>query len=100
MQPGTKVICIDASIDPDKQEEIARDFEIWIKKDEEYTIREILDNDGIVTGVLLEEVYNLPKFMHLINRIQEPAFAIWRFRKLGHHVQAEEVKHTQAVPVQ
>jgi hypothetical protein len=84
MKPGDKVICINDKIDADKAEEIRRDFEIWITKDKEYTIREILDNNGIVTGVLLEEIHNFPKFFKLINRYQEPAFAIWRFRKLNY----------------
>ncbi|QJD95149.1 hypothetical protein HH214_04275 [Mucilaginibacter robiniae] len=93
MKPGDKVICINDKIDPDKAEEIRRDFEIWITRDKEYTIREILDNDGIATGILLEEVHNFPKFFRLINRYQEPAFAIWRFRKLSYATteQAEEV---------
>ena len=82
MKPGDKVVCVNDKIDPEKGEEIRRDFEIWITKDKEYTIREILDNNGIVTGVLLEEVHNFPKFFKLINRFQEPAFAMWRFRKL------------------
>ncbi|WP_158824722.1 hypothetical protein [Mucilaginibacter lacusdianchii] len=90
MRPGDKVICINDKIDPDKIEEIRRDFEIWITKDKEYTIREILDNDGIATGILLEEVHNFPKFFKLINRYQEPAFAIWRFRKLNYASQQQE----------
>ncbi|HTE00359.1 MAG TPA: hypothetical protein VK668_13795 [Mucilaginibacter sp.] len=84
MKPGDKVICIDASIEPEKSEEIRRDFEIWVTKDKEYTIREILDNNGIVPGILLDEIHNFPKFFKLINRMQEPAFAIWRFRKLNY----------------
>ena len=82
MKVGDKVLCINAIIDPNKLEEIKKDFENWITKDEEYTIREVLSNDGIVTGLLLEEIYNYPKFFKLINRFQEPAFATWRFRKL------------------
>jgi len=82
MKVGDKVLCINAIIDPDKLEEIKKDFENWVTKDEEYTIREVLSNDGIVTGLLLEEIYNYPKFFKLINRFQEPAFATWRFRKL------------------
>lgn len=90
MKPGDKVICIDARIDPEKSEEIRQDFEIWVVKDKEYTIREILDNNGIVPGVLLDEVHNFPKFFKLINRMQEPAFAIWRFRKLNYATASEE----------
>ena len=89
MKPGDKVICVDASIDPEKAEEIKRDFEIWITKDKEYTIREILDNEGIVPGLLLEEVHNFPKYFKLIGRFQEPAFAIWRFRKLNYATKVE-----------
>jgi len=95
MKPGDKVICINALIDADKKEEISRDFEIWVTKDKEYTIREILDNNGIVTGVLLEEIYNLPKFFKLINRYQEPAFAIWRFRKLNYATAAAAEEHEE-----
>jgi hypothetical protein len=90
MRPGDKVICIDDRIDPDKNEEVRRDFEIWITKDKEYTIREVLDNNGIVPGVLLDEVHNFPKFFKLINRFQEPAFATWRFRKLNYNSRPAE----------
>lgn len=100
MKPGDKVICIDASIDPEKAEEIRRDFEIWITKDKEYTIREILENNGIVPGVLLDEVHNFPKYFKLIDRMQEPAFAIWRFRKLNYATgTAEEVREAELVEV-
>jgi hypothetical protein len=90
MKPGDKVICINDKIDPEKSAEIRQDFEIWITCDKEYTIREILDNGGIVTGVLLEEVHNFPKYFKLINRFQEPAFAIWRFRKLQYQTKPAE----------
>jgi hypothetical protein len=82
MQVGDKVVCINALIDADKLLEISKDFQNWITKDETYTVREILFNDGIVDGILLEEVYNVPKWFKLINRLQEPAFATWRFRKM------------------
>lgn len=95
MKPGDKVICINATIDPEKAEEIRRDFEIWVTKDKEYTIREILDNNGIVTGVLLEEIHNFPKFFKLINRYQEPAFAQWRFRKLNYATTEDAVEHAE-----
>lgn len=92
MKPGDKVICIDARIDPDKSQEIRKDFEIWVTKDKEYTIREILDNNGIVPGVLLDEIHNFPKFFKLLNRMQEPAFALWRFRKLNYAIKEEVVE--------
>jgi hypothetical protein len=100
MKPGDKVICVNASIDPEKAEEIRRDFEIWITKDKEYTIREILDNNGIVPGVLLDEIHNFPKYFKLIDRMQEPAFALWRFRKLNYASQSEEgVREAELVEV-
>ncbi len=92
MNIGSKVICINDTIDADKIEEIKKDFENWIKKDTVYTIRAILNNDGIVTGVLLEEVHNFPKFFKLLNRFQEPAFATWRFANQKMEVaQLEEI---------
>jgi len=95
MKVGDKVICIDARIDPDKSQEIRKDFEIWVTKDKEYTIREILDNNGIVPGVLLDEIHNFPKFFKLLNRMQEPAFALWRFRKLNYAKKQEAVEHEE-----
>ena len=92
MKIGDKVICVDATIDANKAEEIKKDFEIWVAKNKEYTIREILDNNGIVPGVLLDEVHNLPKYFKLLKRFQEPAFAIWRFRKLNYASQTEAVE--------
>jgi hypothetical protein len=92
MKPGDKVICIDARIDPDKSQEIRQDFEIWVTKDKEYTIRDILDNNGIVPGVLLDEIHNFPKFFKLLNRMQEPAFALWRFRKLNYASKEEALE--------
>lgn len=95
MRPGDKVVCINATIDPEKAEEIRNDFEIWITKDQEYTVREILENNGIVPGILLEEVHNFPKYFKLLNRYQEPAFATWRFRKLNYATRTEAVEEEQ-----
>ena len=95
MRPGDKVVCINATIDPEKAEEIRNDFEIWITKDQEYTVREILENNGIVPGILLEEVHNFPKYFKLLGRYQEPAFATWRFRKLNYATRTEAVEEEQ-----
>lgn len=80
---GDKVQCIDDMVAPDKVEITKHIYVNWVKKGEEYTIREVYDNDGIVPGVLLEEVHNFPVEIPLTGKIQEPAFATWRFRKIA-----------------
>lgn len=83
MKVGSKVICIDSSIPPHMVQEIDRDFQQWVVKDEKYTVREILENDGLVTSILLEEIKNKPLFFpKTIKRVQEPSFRITRFREL------------------
>ena len=80
---GEQVVCIDASMQTHTIEELSKDVPNWIVQDKKYIIRGFHDNDGIVLGVLLEEVVNPIKFFKLINKFQEPAFAVWRFRKLN-----------------
>ena len=79
---GEKVICIDSSMQPHTIEELKKDMPNWVKKDEKYTIRGFTSNNGIVDGVWVEEIKNDYKFFRLIDKFQEPAFALWRFRKL------------------
>jgi hypothetical protein len=79
---GDTVVCIDDSIPLERKEYVQRTYNNWVVKDEEYKVRDILENDGIVQGILLEGVYNTPVFIPLINIYQEPAFAEWRFRKI------------------
>jgi len=79
---GDSVVCIDDSMQPHTVEELKRNVPNWVKKDDKYTIRAILDNRGIVTGVLLEEIDNPVLYFDKIGSFQEPAFAEWRFRKL------------------
>ena len=82
MKVGTKVICVDDSIRPEMVEWQRQYCSNWVKKDSKYTIREFDDNDGIVDGVLLEEVENRPVFLTKWNRVIEPRFATWRFREM------------------
>jgi hypothetical protein len=82
MIPGQKVICIDDSIKAGQEEFVARAYRQWVKKDQVYTVREILDNNEIVTGILLKEVNNRVIYIHLIDDFQEPAFRTSRFREL------------------
>lgn len=78
---GDKVKCINDSVKPGLEEFVYENYLNWVKKGEIYTIRSFVYNDGIVTGILLEEVHNYPIYIHLINREQEPAFAMFRFVK-------------------
>mgnify|MGYP003599080612 CR=1 FL=1 len=84
-----KVICVNAYIEPHKREEVQKDMPNWVKEGTVYSIREILDNDGVVTGVLLNEVYNKPLFFKTINRVQEPAFGLFRFDEFEEEVLSE-----------
>ena len=79
---GERVMCVDSSKAPHTVEELNADVPNWVIKGDRYTIRGFNENDGIVVGVLLEELVNPVKFFKLVNRVQEPAFAQWRFRKL------------------
>jgi hypothetical protein len=79
---GDRVICIDDAMLPHTVSELKKNVPNWVKKDDKYTIRAILDNRGIVTGVLLEEIDNPPLYFKMIGGFQEPAFGEWRFRKL------------------
>ena len=79
MEIGGKVICVDDSIKVDALLPITTMYPNWIKKGKKYTIRAFLDNDGIVPGILLEEVENPIIFIDLLGREQEPAFGLFRF---------------------
>ena len=79
---GDRVVCIDDSKQPHTVEELNKNVPNWIKKDQEYTIRAVLNNKSIVTSVLLEEIDNPPLYFEIIGAFQEPAFREDRFRKL------------------
>lgn len=78
-------------------EEFHKDFEQWLKKGEEYTIRQINDNNGIVTSVLLEEIKNPIRYFHTINNFQESSFKIDRFRELEEAVMTEKIEELEFV---
>ena len=83
MKIGSKVICIDDSLKQGlNMEEFHRDFYQWVKKGEEYTIRAIDDNDGLVVSVLLEEIKNPIRYFKTIGRFKESSFRIERFREI------------------
>lgn len=91
---GSKVLCVDDSIKPGKLNFVGYAYPNWIKVGEIYTVREILPNDDIVPGIVLEEVVNPPLYVHLLGREQEPAFRISRFRELDDQelaIETEEI---------
>lgn len=92
MEVGSRVLCTDSSIKASEIFMVSMVYDMWVDKGREYTIREVLDNDGIVTGLLLKEVINDPIPQDLLGgRFQEPAFRITRFQEL-HEDMAESIK--------
>lgn len=91
MKIGQKVLCVDDSIKTGELFTVGKLYKQWIKSGNKYTVREILNNNDIVTGILLEEVYNSPVYIKLIDRVQEPAFRPNRFRELEDEPLKEEL---------
>lgn len=84
----SKLLCIDDSIKADQIEFVCMVYPEWVKKGQQYTVRQVLENDGIVTGVLLNEVKNDEIYQQLLGRYQEPAFRMNRF------VEVTECEHS------
>lgn len=78
---GDEVMCIDDTIRPEMLMSVVSYYPNWVKRGTKYTVRGFVDNNGIVDGVLLEEISNPIIFIKLINRDQEPAFGLFRFAK-------------------
>lgn len=90
MKIGSKVVCVDDSKRPEVAEWAAKHCPNWVKKGDKYTIREFDDHDGIVDGVLLEEIINPPVFLTKWNKVIEPRFATWRFEVIQEDEELEE----------
>ena len=97
MEVGDKVICINANIKVGKLGFVGHAYPNWIKEGSIYTVREILPNDDIVPGILLEEVVNPPLYIHLLGREQEPAFSITRFKRLEHSELETEIEESVGI---
>ena len=78
---GDEVICIDDSIKPGMEEFVLFAYSSWVKKGKKYIVRGFTDNDGIVTGVWLEEIVSKVIYQPLLGYEQEPAFRLNRFAK-------------------
>ena len=94
MKVGSKVKCVDDSIKLGKLGFVGYAYPNWIKEGEIYTVREILPNDDIVPGIVLEEVVNPFLYVHILGREQEPAFRMSRFRELDDLELAVEMQET------
>lgn len=89
-----KVKCIDDTINPEFIIETVKYFPNWVKEGEIYTVWDILENDGIVTGYLLEELQNEMVYQPLLGREQEAGFRADRFDVISYEEEeSEEFEH-------
>ena len=94
MRVGSKILCVD---DAHRNEFKGLAFKQWVTKGKTYTVRELVDNDDIVKGVLLEEVSNPQVYIPVLGRFQEPAFLMDRFRDVEEQEQEEMLEILQYV---
>ncbi len=95
---GESVICCEDYKLPHTREELSENMPNWVKKGSKYTIRAFNDNNGIVVGVLLEEVVNPILYFKLIDKYQEGSFRLDRFRKLREdEVSAEKIEQENLI---
>jgi hypothetical protein len=92
-----KLVCIDDSVRVGMERFVSEAYFNWVKKGVTYTVREVLENDGIVTGVLLNEVHNFPIYQPLLGRKQEPAFRLDRFAELEDDLADEIINELEVV---
>jgi len=99
MKAGDTVLCVNDTKSPELKEWIdGCNFPvIWIKEGKKYTIREVLENNGIATGLLLEEIINFPFYIPLLQKSQELGYAVWRFRKVQEVEDKVEIEQEQEV---
>lgn len=96
IQINSRVVCIDDSYVVGTVEELKVDCPNWVRKNEIYTVEEIIDLDYVVS-VVLKEIRNPIKYFKLTNDVREPAFKISRFRLLQDDKVNVEVKEEVAV---
>jgi len=89
MEVGQRVICIDDTVKAGKEDFVKGVYGGWVKEGTIYTIRDIINHDDIVTGILLEEIISPPLYIHLIDDMAEPAFRTSRFA-IWQQAEAEE----------
>lgn len=95
MKPGTRVVCIDASMRPEVAEWQPKHCPNWVRKGAIYTIRQFNNHADVVDGVLLMEIVNPVVYLTRWGRFLEPHFATWRFRELQDPELAIVEHHTE-----
>ena len=94
---GDEVLCVNAFIKPENKVAVYKNFPVWIKQDEKYIVRDVFRNDDIVVGIVLQNRKNPPIWIPLLERMQEPAFAFWRFSKTRSAFQITEEEEEEKV---
>ena len=97
--PGQKVVCIDDKIKPGKESFVFVTYHNWVKEGTTYTVRAVLDNDDIVTGILLKELKNPEVYITLLDREQEPAFSLHRFKVLDEFEEVEKKEEKEFLTI-
>ena len=88
-----KVKCVDDSINPEFLIETVKYFPNWIKEGEIYTVFKIVENQGIVTGYILEELENEMVYQPLLGHEQEAAFRADRFSVISYEEEEEDEEY-------
>lgn len=88
----SKLKCINDDFSKVKEELLRESKGLPLKfpiKGEIYTLREVFENEGLVTSYLLNEIYNPTFFIPVINQRRELSFAEWRFEQVHTDVTVE-----------
>lgn len=87
---GDKVVCIDADFsDARRIDLVVGHLNTYPVEQGIYTIRELTNEVGVGSGILVEEIVN-PKYQYSRHGIQEAAFKATRFIKLSDLTEMEE----------
>jgi hypothetical protein len=94
----SKLKCINDDFSKVKEELLRESNGIPLKfpiKEEIYTLREVFENEGLVTSFLLNEIYNPTFFIPVIKQRRELSFAEWRFEQVHEDITVESEIETE-----
>jgi hypothetical protein len=96
----SKLKCINDDFSKVKEELLRESNGIPLKfpiKEEIYTLREVFENEGLVTSFLLNEIYNPTFFIPVIKQRRELSFAEWRFEQVHEDITVESEIETETL---